>query len=127
MVGLHPKNQQVHYVKYKSYNLDNVFLEGDDVGSFLIVSWIVVHQISLHFWEENQEENGDQVQAERGHQAGHNVCAVLLVEELDHNLDVRGHEDILILLSQELFQKEQAFLIIYYPICSHTLYVDCIS
>ena len=106
MVGLHPKNQQVYYIKYKSYNLDNVFLEGDDVCSFLIVSWIVVHQISLHFWEENQEENGDQVQAERGHQAGHDVCAVLLVQELDHYLDVRGHEDILILLSQELFQKE---------------------
>ena len=67
------------------------------------------------------------MEAERGHQASHDVCAVLLVEELDHYLDVRGHEDILILLSQELFQKEQAFLIIYNPIRSHTLDVDCIS
>ena len=61
MVGLHSKNQQVHYVKYKSYYLDDVFLEGDDVGSFLVVSWFVVHEISLHFREENKEENCDEV------------------------------------------------------------------
>ena len=124
MVGLHSKNQQVHYVKYKSYYLDDVFLEGDDVGSFLVVSWFVIHEISLHFREENKEENCDEVQAKWGHQASHNVCAVLLVEEFNHYLNVRGHEDILILLSQELFQKEQAFLIINNPISPHTLYID---
>ena len=63
------------------------------------------------------------MQAKRRHQTGHNICAVLLVEELDHYLDVRSHEHILILLPQELFQKEKSFLIINDPICPNTLYI----
>ena len=54
----------------------------------------------------------------------HNFISELVVQEFNDDLDVRRHEDVLILLLQKLFQEDQPILGVHDPVRLHTLHLD---
>ena len=58
------------------------------------------------------------------HQPRHDTCTVLLIEELDDNHNIGSHEDILVLLPQQLLQEQKPLLLLNYPVGPNTLDIN---
>ena len=58
------------------------------------------------------------------HEPRHDISTVLLVQELNDDHNIGSHEDLFILLPEQLLQELEAFLLVDDPVCTNTLDVD---